>query len=139
MKFVVKKNPIIVLIILMLPVLTVSLPFLEPNDPGLWIGIAITAIMSFLMLWALFQSYYEITEESITLVFGPIRKTLRLNQLKSVNYSYNPISSPAWTFKRVKFVYGSFNDFLFGSVPKEEEAFWQALRDRCSDAAKLPR
>ncbi|MEK3805319.1 PH domain-containing protein [Bacillus sp. FSL H8-0547] len=58
-----------------------------------------------------------------------------MRDIKEVHYSMNPLSSPAWTFKRLKIVYtGSFSSsrpayskFALVSLPKDEKLFFREL------------
>ncbi|MFD2923915.1 PH domain-containing protein [Halobacillus naozhouensis] len=80
------------------------------------------------MLWALV--YHEVTDRHFRIVFGPIKKNIPLYDIKKVHYSYNPLSSPAWTFKRLEISYSHYNSIL-ASTPKNESACRELLKEIC--------
>jgi hypothetical protein len=56
-----------------------------------------------------------------------------LADITKVNYTWNPVSSPAWTFKRMQISYGRYGFDLL-SIPKDEEQFFTLLKERCPNA-----
>ncbi|MES9685711.1 PH domain-containing protein [Gottfriedia acidiceleris] len=60
------------------------------------------------------------------------------SEIRTVNFSNNPVSSPAWTFKRLKIEYKKYG-FALLSLPKDEEGFLQEIKKRCPDATILNR
>ncbi|MFZ0369727.1 MAG: hypothetical protein WAM07_08995, partial [Halobacillus sp.] len=75
MKFPVKKNPILILLVLALIPLGMIGLFTEDFVEG-WVSLIIMVVVSIPLLWALVRSYHEITEESLIVTFGPIIKTI---------------------------------------------------------------
>ncbi|MEM5017559.1 PH domain-containing protein [Metabacillus indicus] len=131
MKFKVKRNPILVCIIVFL----ILFPFFllyqgEPAAP-----IVFPFLIAAFLAHALFNSYFVIADQKLKIVFGLIRKEIFIRDMKEVHYSMNPLSSPAWTFKRLKIVYtGSFSSsrpayskFALVSLPKDEKRFFREL------------
>jgi hypothetical protein len=83
-----------------------------------------------MLFWAFFKTYHEITETEFRSIFGFIKIEIPLHEIKSVTYSNNPASSPAWTFKRLKIEYQKYG-FVLLSLPKDEEAFLNEVKLRC--------
>ncbi|MCA1011877.1 PH domain-containing protein [Halobacillus halophilus] len=132
MKFPVKKNPILILLVLALIPLGMIGLFTEDFVEG-WIGLIIMIVVSIPLLWALVRSYHEITEDSLIVTFGPIIKTIPLSDIQSVSYTYNPLSSPAWTFKRIAITQSHYKTILI-SVPQDDEKFKKLLEAKCPSA-----
>ncbi|MGP4077829.1 PH domain-containing protein [Halobacillus sp. K22] len=132
MKFPVKKNPILILLVLALIPLGIIGLYTENSAEG-WLGLIIMVVIDIPLLWALVRSYHEITEESLIMTFGPIIKTIPLSDIQSVSYTYNPLSSPAWTFKRIAITQLHYKTILI-SVPQDEQKFKKLLEDKCPQA-----
>jgi hypothetical protein len=137
LKFEVCKNPIIVV----LSVLIIPLSILivcnahhlnEPLIPA-YLTMIFLMFLGVYMLYALVNSYILITDKEFISVFGFYKKSIKLNSIKSVRYSWNPISSHAWTFKRLEITYDSYNILLL-SRPKESEQFFNLLEKKCRNA-----
>ncbi|WP_370090192.1 PH domain-containing protein [Ekhidna sp.] len=83
-------------------------------------------ILSFVsILW--FGLRYEIKEGSLLIKIGPFKiYTISIGEIISINRSYNPLSSPAVSLKRIKI------DFKKSSVlisPSKERDFIQNLKE----------
>ncbi|WP_079529083.1 PH domain-containing protein [Halobacillus hunanensis] len=132
MKFKVKKNPLLVMITLaLIPIGLLGFFSEEKNEA--WISLLIVTIIAIPMLWALVVSYHEVTDTHFRIVFGPIKKSIPLYDIKGIHYSYNPLSSPAWTFKRLEITYSHYNSIL-ASTPKNESSLRDLLKEKCPRA-----
>ena len=131
MIFSVKKNPLLVLLTMALLPLGVLGIYTDPAEG--WIGLIIVIPIAVILLWALFQSYHEVTDDAFIGHFGPIKKRVKLEDIKLVEYSYNPLSSPAWTFKRLSVTNTHHQTYLL-SIPKEEDRFREVLQQQCPKA-----
>ncbi|WP_386059090.1 PH domain-containing protein [Thalassobacillus hwangdonensis] len=98
-----------------------------------WIGLFIIGLIEIVMLWALIQSYHEVTEQAFITRFGPIKKAILLRDIREVTYTYNPIASPSWTFKRLK-VTDKDHRHILTSAPKDADALRTILKERCKQA-----
>ncbi|WP_088014920.1 PH domain-containing protein [Gottfriedia acidiceleris] len=144
MKFKVKKNPLLVVLILSLIPIIISVPIIsiiEADITGIIISLAIFIFLIpilIVLVWALFNTYHELTETAFKSKFGFITIIIPYNEIRTVNFSNNPVSSPAWTFKRLKIEYKKY-EFALLSIPKHEEKFLQEIKKRCPDATILNR
>ncbi|MBM7552260.1 PH domain-containing protein [Thalassobacillus pellis] len=130
MKFAVKKNPLLVILVTILIPIAAIFAYMDPDEG--WVGLVLIIVIEAIMIWALFQSYHEVTDVAFNSHFGPIKKSLPLYDIRSVTYSYNPLASPSWTLKRLE-VTGS-NESFRVSAPKDEERLRQVLKERCPNA-----
>ncbi|PGL67277.1 PH domain-containing protein [Bacillus sp. AFS055030] len=144
MKFKVKKNPLLVALILSLIPIIFSVPivsFIEADRTGIIISlVAFVFLFPILitLVYALFKTYHELTDNEFKSKFGFITITIPYSEIKTINFSNNPISSPAWTFKRLKIEYKKYGYALL-SLPKDEDSFLQEIKKRCPDATILNR
>ena len=144
MKCKVKKNPILVILILSLIPIVFSIPIIsivkeKAEDILINLVMFVFVLPIFMVLvWALFHTYYEFTENELISKFGFITITIPYTKIKTVCFSNNPISSPSWTFKRIKIEYQKY-EFALLSLPKDEDVFLKELKKRCPNATILNR
>lgn len=86
-------------------------------------------ILPIFILWMWFTTYYVIDEKNLIVRFGPFKKIVPLNSIKSVKKTMNPLSSPALSLKRLEIVYGQYNSVLIS--PKNRDEFIEVLLQRC--------
>lgn len=131
MIFQVKKNPILVAIVLFLIILPFFLLFRSESLPSLIIPFLLSAFLAH----ALIKSYFVIENQKLIIVFGLIKKEIPLRDIKEIRYSNNPLSSPAWTLKRLEIIFAKpigprpqFSArFALVSLPKDETGFFREL------------
>ncbi|SFD03299.1 PH domain-containing protein [Bacillus sp. UNCCL81] len=144
MKFKVKKNPLLVVLILSLIPIIISVPIIsiiEADRTGIILSLVVFVFLLPILIvlaWALFNTYHELTETEFKSKFGFITIIIPYNEIRTVSFSNNPISSPAWTFKRLKIEYKKYGFDLL-SLPENEENFLQEIKKRCPDATILNR
>ncbi|PEC48056.1 PH domain-containing protein [Bacillus sp. AFS096315] len=144
MKFKVKKNPLLVVLILSLIPIIISVPiisFIEADRTGIIISLVVFVFLLpilIVLVWALFNTYHELTETEFKSKFGFITILIPYSEIRTVNFSNNPVSSPAWTFKRLKIEYQKYG-FALLSLPKDEEIFLQEIKKRCPNATIINR
>ncbi|WP_088068507.1 PH domain-containing protein [Gottfriedia luciferensis] len=144
MKFQVKKNPVLVVLILSLVPIFLSIPIIsivEGKTEGIIMSLVVFVLLLpvlIILVWALFKTYHEITDTELTSTFGFIKYNFPLNEIRTVGFSNNPISSPSWTFKRLKIEYKNYGIALL-SLPKDEEMFLQEIKKHCPSATVLNR
>lgn len=135
MIFKIKRNPILLLIVLFLIVLPFFLLFSESESLA---SMIIPFLLSAFLAHAFLKSYFLIQDEKLIIVFGLIKKEIHIKDIKEIRYSNNPLSAPAWTLKRLEIVYakplgampGSSTRFALVSLPKDEDAFFRELVQR---------
>jgi hypothetical protein len=136
MKFPVKKNPILIFIIVaMLPlsIFILVTGILKDDITSGIIGFTIAFLIFLFLGYPIIKSYHEITETDFYAVFGWMKIKIPLADITKVSYTWNPISAPAWTFKRMQVSYGRYGLELV-SIPKDEEQFFTLLKERCPNA-----
>ncbi len=73
-------------------------------------------------------TYYLIEEENLVIRFGPFKKTVPLDAIKSVKKTMNPLSSPALSLKRLEITYNTYDMVLIS--PKDRDAFIEIISSR---------
>jgi membrane protein YdbS with pleckstrin-like domain len=86
------------------------------------------------LLWMWRTTYYVLDEEHLTIRYGPFRKTIPLEAIRSVRKTSNPMASPALSLQRLEIVYGPYHTALIS--PKDRDAFIALLHERCPNIDK---
>ncbi|MEH7464000.1 PH domain-containing protein [Bacillus thuringiensis] len=113
MKFSIQRNPLLSLLTIALCPIPFILFFAKEADTGSIIGGIIMLLIILMLLWALFHSYHEITSTHLIAVFGFIKIIIPLHEITNIRYTYNLLSAPAWTFKRVEITYSNYDVVLY--------------------------
>ncbi|WP_396953703.1 PH domain-containing protein [Neobacillus mesonae] len=77
------------------------------------------------ILWLWFAAYYEINDNQLLIVAGPIKKKIEIKEIKSIRPSRSILSSPALSMKRLEILYGKWGMVLI--YPKNQENFCKNL------------
>ena len=126
------RSRVSVIILLFLLSAVAPLPFLKPgpyvhlpeSSLGYWvIGLAIVFVVALL-----FTMNYVITESNLQIRIGPMKIwSVKISEITSVKRSYNPLSSPAASLKRLLIKSNKVNALI---SPKNEKEFIQLLKSR---------
>jgi hypothetical protein len=86
-----------------------------------WLGLGING----LVILAIFMLYrttkYILTDEGLEIRCGLFRQFIDWKDIRQVKYTSNPISSPAFSFKRIQIDYGKMGSVLIS--PHTRESF----------------
>lgn len=131
MIFQVKRNPILVAIVLFMIILPFFLLFQSETLPSLIIPFMLSAFLAH----ALIKSYFVIENQKLIIVFGLIKKEIPIRDMKEIRYSNNPLSAPAWTLKRLEIIFAkpigtrpnAAARFALVSLPKDETGFFREI------------
>ncbi|MCR8848332.1 PH domain-containing protein [Rossellomorea sp. SC111] len=102
-----------------------------PNTLDLIITFTLCVILPLFILWMWVTTYYVVDESNLTIRFGPFKKIIPLDTVKSVRKTTNPISSPALSLKRLEIVYGYYDTVLISPIHRDE--FIEILSKRCKN------
>jgi hypothetical protein len=90
-------------------------------------GLIFASISAFIA-WLWFRTYYEIGEEYLKIVSGPIRSKVQICSITSIKRTRNPLSSPALSTERLEIKYGKWNFVLIS--PQNEVEFCEILKKK---------
>ncbi|KZE69333.1 hypothetical protein AWM68_03450 [Fictibacillus phosphorivorans] len=98
-------------------------------------GIMITLIINLLFIlfitWLWFTTYYILDEKELVIRCGPINKRIPYREIYSAHKTWNPLSSPALSLKRINITY-QFGMTLISPINRDE--FLRQLSERCPNA-----
>ena len=93
-----------------------------------WLVRVLTSIMlagaAGFILWSLFKTDYMVTTDTLRVRYGPLRWSIPLSSIQSVQPSRSVISGPAWSLDRLR-VQTSGESLLIS--PKDRAGFLAAL------------
>lgn len=87
-----------------------------------------------LPLWVLLGTRYELTPGRLLIRCGPFRWTVPLEEIRAVEPTRNPLSSPALSLDRLRIDYGRGSSVMIS--PRDQARFLAEL-DRYRSAARL--
>jgi membrane protein YdbS with pleckstrin-like domain len=102
-----------------------------PNILDFIIIFTLCVILPIFILWMWLTTYYFVDENNLIIKFGPFKKIIPLDTIKSVRKTTNPLSSPALSLKRLEIVYGYYNSVLISPIHRDE--FIEILSIRCKN------
>jgi hypothetical protein len=106
--------------------------FQEPNQPvpvGFEIGLRIfvAGFVAF-MLWIYYGTWYELTDTHLLIRSGPLRVTISLATIESVEPTRSPLSSPALSLDRLRIRYDRYGFTMIS--PEHRDRFMAELMRR---------
>ena len=102
----------------LLPVIFLQEPNVAPSDTYIAYGVLVLFIGMVVLL--LFGQRYEISEHELVVKTGPFKfSSLKLSEITLVERSYNPLSAPASSLKRL-YVKSKSKDTLISPVNEQE-------------------
>ncbi|UTR10117.1 PH domain-containing protein [Evansella sp. LMS18] len=85
-------------------------------------GLAIALPISLFVCWFWFATGYIVGDIEIILKYGPVKKSVAIQEIKKLSKTKNPMSAPALSLdRRIEIEYGRFADFVLVSPEKERE------------------
>ncbi len=114
-----------------------SIPMLL-DQPVLWIGIAINAVVGLFIGYTFTNLRYIIDGDTLSIRCGFLyKKSIPIHAIKRVEESRSPLSSPAASLDRLEIIYNKFDSILIS--PKEKQAFIDELVKENPDIVVLYR
>jgi uncharacterized membrane protein YdbT with pleckstrin-like domain len=95
---------------------------------GIWFGLAINIGIVLFIYWLYKTTKYIVTEDELEIQCGLRKQRIRWEDVRSVKYTSNPISSPAFSFRRIQIDYGRMGSVIIS--PHTREDFMNELRQR---------
>lgn len=94
-------------------------------------AILLNLVIILFICWLWFSTYYVLDEKDLVIRCGPINKRIPYREITSAHKTWNPLSSPALSLKRINIKY-QFGMALIS--PKDRDSFLRMLKERCPHA-----
>jgi uncharacterized membrane protein YdbT with pleckstrin-like domain len=101
----------------------------EGPPGGVFAAVVSVAFVMALPIWLLAATDYTIENSALRIRSGPFRWSIRLDEIRSVQPTRNPLSSPALSLDRLRITYGA-GKFIMIS-PEDKAGFLRELEKRC--------
>lgn len=106
--------------------------FQEPNQPvppafEIGLRLFVAAFVAF-MLWIYYGTWYDLTPTHLLIRSGPLRVTIALATIESVEPTRSPLSSPALSLDRLRIRYDRYGFTMIS--PEESRRFLTELTRR---------
>lgn len=97
----------------------------RPDPVAVAVMLGSTLFFLLLVGSVLLRTYYRIDGGTLTIVSGPFRRSVAIDQITSVERTRNPLSSPALSLDRLRIRYGDNKSVMIS--PADRDRFLQAL------------
>lgn len=94
-------------------------------------AILLNLVIILFICWLWFSTYYVLDEKDLVIRCGPINKRIPYREITSAHKTWNPLSIPALSLKRINIKY-QFGMALIS--PKDRDSFLRMLKERCPHA-----
>lgn len=92
-----------------------------------WLGFSFIIFVISFVVYTFSATYYTIERDKLIIKSGLLfNSTIEIQNIKKISESYNIISSPALSFKRLEILYNKFDTVLIS--PKDKERFLSAIQ-----------
>jgi hypothetical protein len=94
-------------------------------------SVLLNVLLILFICWLWFSTFYVLDEKELIIRCGPINKRIPYREITSAHKTWNPLSSPALSLKRIHIKY-KFGTALIS--PKDRDQFLKLLKERCHHA-----
>lgn len=92
-----------------------------------WLGFSFIIFVISFVVYTFSATYYTIERDKLIIKSGLLfNSTIEIQNIKKISESYNIISSPALSFRRLEILYNKFDTVLIS--PKDKERFLSAIQ-----------
>lgn len=106
-----------------------TLLYKEFSIGGFVLIFILMVILPIQLLWMWLTTYYVLDDSHLVIKYGPFKKVIPLNTIKSVKKTMNPWSSPALSLKRLEIMYGKYDIVLISPIDRDK--FMEIISERC--------
>lgn len=90
-----------------------------------WIQIIVLCPLGIFLLWIWFKTGYKIEGNSLTIMYGPIKKEIKIEDVESIRETKNPFTAPALSMDRIEINYAKYKTVTIS--PKDKTEFLRLL------------
>ncbi|MBP2077778.1 PH domain-containing protein [Oceanobacillus polygoni] len=103
------------------------LGFLTPLIKAQLMAALIMLFLGLFLLWFWFKTGYKIEGEKIKIYYGPIRQTIKINEIEVIIKSKAPLTAPALSMDRIQIRCGKYD--IFSISPVDQDQFIKAITE----------
>ncbi|MBB6455393.1 membrane protein YdbS with pleckstrin-like domain [Salirhabdus euzebyi] len=112
--------------------ITVIVPIIKGETVSVWEIVFVYGFISIfciVMIWLWFTTYYILTDNTLLIKYGPFKKVIPYDEIRSAEKTTNPMSAPALSLKRIEIMYSKYDTALVS--PKDRDLFLTLLKEKC--------
>ncbi|WP_186673837.1 PH domain-containing protein [Sporosarcina sp. BP05] len=114
-------------------ILSIILVYIFGGEPIGWQIITYKSVLGYIMslliigllLWLWFGTGYKVEEGFIKIRYGPFRNTVKIEEVKKLSATKNPLAAPALSIDRIEILHGKYNMAIVS--PKNKTDFIRIL------------
>ncbi|MDO6451111.1 PH domain-containing protein [Oceanobacillus profundus] len=107
------------------------LGFITPLIKAQLISAFIMLLLGLFLLWFWFKTGYKIEGGKIKIHYGPIRQTIKINEIEVIMKSKSPLTAPALSMDRIQIRCGRYD--IFSISPQNQDRFLEVITDMNPD------
>ncbi|MBR3120126.1 PH domain-containing protein [Oceanobacillus profundus] len=107
------------------------LGFITPLIKAQLISAFIMLLLGLFLLWFWFKTGYKIEGGKIIIHYGPIRQTIKINEIEVIMKSKSPLTAPALSMDRIQIRCGRYD--IFSISPQNQDRFLEVITDMNPD------
>jgi hypothetical protein len=101
--------------------------FMTPLLKGQLTAAGIMLLLGSFLLWFWFKTGYKIEHDKIRIYYGPIRQTVKINEIQVIVKSKAPLTAPALSMDRIQIRCGKYD--VTSISPEDQRRFLDTLTD----------
>ncbi len=113
-------------------IVVMSIAAMQARDPRAAVGLVVTALLIVALIGSLLiGTHYTVDGNMLRVVSGPFRWKVPIDQIRSVQATRNPLSSPALSLDRLRIEYGKRRRIMVS--PADKAGFLKAIGQELVD------
>lgn len=90
-----------------------------------WIKVILLGSTGVILLWIWFRTNYTVKEKTLQITYGPFKKKVNIDDIRSIRQTKDPFTAPALSIDRIEINYASFK--IISISPKDKQTLIQHL------------
>ena len=117
---------VLLIVVIVVEAWAIGFAAITAGDPLATTGIILLGIVVVaLLIWMLLGTYYSVYRSTLKIVSGPFRWKVAIDQIRSVEATKSPLSSPALSLDRIRIRYGKNRQIMIS--PADKRGFLKAI------------
>lgn len=118
--------------VMVFEIVVMSIAAMQARDPRAAVGLVVTALLIVALIGSLLiGTHYTVDGNMLRVVSGPFRWKVPIDQIRSVQATRNPLSSPALSLDRLRIEYGKRRRIMVS--PADKAGFLKAIGQELVD------
>lgn len=117
---------VLLVVVIVFEVVIMSIAAMQAGDPRAAVGLVATALLIVALIGSLLiGTHYTVDGNTLRIASGPFRWKVAIDQIRSVEATRSPLSSPALSLDRLRIRYGTKRQIMVS--PADRRGFLRAI------------